>query len=137
MIVKDYHSVYDLNYHLILVIKYRHEVITDSISYELQKMFTAIGENYGISVIEFNHDVDHLHVLFRAKPVSELSKFINSYKSATSRVVKRKYPEVKKKLWKEKFWSNSFYLATTGGVGIDALKEYVKNQGLKSSTGVD
>lgn len=137
MIVKDYHSVYDLNYHLILVIKYRHEVITDSISYELQKMFTAIGENYGISVIEFNHDVDHLHVLFRAKPVSELSKFINSYKSATSRVVKRKYPEVKKKLWKEKFWSNSFYLATTGGVGIDTLKEYVKNQGLKSSTGVD
>lgn len=137
MIVKDYHSVYDLNYHLILVIKYRHEVITDSISYELQKMFTAIGENYGISVIEFNHDSDHLHVLFRAKPVSELSKFINSYKSATSRVVKRKYPEVKKKLWKEKFWSNSFYLATTGGVGIDALKEYVKNQGLKSSTGVD
>ena len=137
MIVKDYHSVYDLNYHLILVIKYRHEVITDSISYELQKMFTAIGENYGISVIEFNHDYDHLHVLFRAKPVSELSKFINSYKSATSRVVKRKYPEVKKKLWKEKFWSNSFYLATAGGVGIDALKEYVKNQGLKSSTGVD
>lgn len=137
MIVKDYHSVYDLNYHLILVIKYRHEVITDSISYELQKMFTAIGENYDISIIEFNHDGDHLHVLFRAKPVSELSKFINSYKSATSRVVKRKYPEVKKKLWKEKFWSNSFYLATAGGVSTDVLKEYVKNQGLKNSTGVD
>ena len=132
MVVKDYHSVYDLNYHLILVIKYRHEVITDSISYELQKMFTTIGENYGISVIEFNHDNDHLHVLFSAKPVSELSKFINSYKSATSRVVKRKYPEVKKKLWKEKFWSNSFYLATAGWVSIDALKEYVKNQGLKN-----
>lgn len=137
MIVKDYHSVYDLNYHLILVIKYRHEVITDSISHELQEMFTTIGKNYGVSVIEFNYDKDHLHILFRAKPVSELSKFINSYKSSTSRVLKRKYPEIKKKLWKEKFWSNSFYLTTAGGVSIDALKEYVKNQGSKSSTGVD
>ena len=66
MIVKDYHSVYDLNYHLILVIKYRHEVITDSISHELQEMFTTIGKNYGVSVIEFNYDKDHLHILFRS-----------------------------------------------------------------------
>lgn len=99
-------------------------------------MFSTIGKNYGISITEFNHDKDHIHVLFKAKPVSELSKFLNSYKSATSRVVKRKYPEVKKKLWKEKFWSNSFYLATTGGVNIEILKKYVQNQGIKSE-GID
>lgn len=79
-----------------------------------------------MSITEFNHDKDHTHVLFKAKLVSELSKFLNSYKSATSRVVKRKYPEVKKKLWKEKFWNNSFYSATTGGVNVEILKNYVQ-----------
>lgn len=129
-IVKDYHSVYDLNYHVILVVKYRHKVITDAISTEMHAMFDAIGEKYGITIIEFNHDKDHIHVLFSAKPVSEISKFLNAYKSATSRVIKRKFPEVKTKLWKEKFWSHSFYLATTGGVTLKVLQEYVKSQGV-------
>lgn len=128
--VKDYHSVYDLNYHLILVTKYRRKVLNDTISAELKEMFDRIGEKYGIECVTFNHDIDHIHVLFKAKPVTNLSKFLNAYKSATSRIVKRKYPEVREKLWEEKFWSHSFCLATAGGVTVDVLKEYVKSQGV-------
>ncbi|MBM7558240.1 REP element-mobilizing transposase RayT [Marinitoga litoralis] len=29
---------------------------------------------------EWNHDQDHIHVLFSSQPNSELSKFINAYK---------------------------------------------------------
>ena len=130
MMVKDYHSVCDLNYHLILVTKYRRKVLNDTISAELKEMFDRIGEKYGIECVTFNHDIDHIHVLFKAKPVTNLSKFLNAYKSATSRIVKRKYPEVREKLWEEKFWSHSFYLATAGGVTVDVLKEYVKSQGV-------
>lgn len=53
MMVKDYHSVYDLNYHLILVTKYRRQVINDDISTELYLMFDSIGEKYGIKATEF------------------------------------------------------------------------------------
>ena len=35
-----------------------------------------------------------LFPLFRANPKSELSKFINAYKSASSRLIKKEYPEV-------------------------------------------
>lgn len=128
--VKDYHSVYDLNYHLILVTKYRRKVLNDIISSELKEMFNRIGEKYGIECVAFNHDIDHIHVLFRAKPATNLSKFLNAYKSATSRIIKRKYPEVREKLWEEKFWSHSFYLTTADSVTADALKEYVKSQGV-------
>lgn len=128
--VKDYHPVYDLNYHLILVTKYRRKVLNDIISSELKEMFNRIGEKYGIECVAFNHDIDHIHVLFRTKPATNLSKFLNAYKSATSRIIKRKYPEVREKLWEEKFWGHSFYLATAGGVTVDILKEYVKSQGV-------
>ena len=33
------------------------------------------------------------------------------------------------KLWQEAFWSRSFFLATTGGVTLEVLKQYVENQG--------
>ncbi|EHL79069.1 hypothetical protein HMPREF1015_02221, partial [Bacillus smithii 7_3_47FAA] len=44
-------------------------------------MFIEIGNKYNITLIEWNHDKDHIHVLFKAHPNSELSKFINAYKS--------------------------------------------------------
>ena len=125
------HSVYLLQYHLILVIKYRRKAIDDKICNRLKEIFEYIGakEQYKLKIIEFNHDSDHLHILFKAEPKSELKKFINAYKSASSRLIKKEFPLIKEKLWQEAFWSRSFFLATTGGVTLEVLKSYVENQG--------
>ena len=79
---KNLHSVFLLQYHLILVVKYRREVIDDKICARLKEIFEYIAknDNYSLELIEFNHDKDHLHILFKAKPKSELLKFINAYK---------------------------------------------------------
>lgn len=122
------HSVFSLYYHLVLVVKYRREVFDDKISDYIKDMFIRISEKYNIHLEEWNHDKDHVHIMFRAEPNSAISKFINSYKSASSRLVKKEFPEIKSKLWKEYFWARSFCLITTGGVSIDILKEYIENQ---------
>jgi len=126
------HSVFSLNYHLILVIKYRRKVISEKIKQRLIEIFEYICGNYNISAIEINSDLDHLHVLFKAHPNSELSKFINAYKSATSRLIKKEFPEIKDSLWADSFWSKSFFLATTGGVTLDTLRQYIETQGEKA-----
>jgi len=125
------HSVYLLQYHLILVVKYRRRVINDEICGRLREIFEYIAnkDQYKLKIIEFNHDRDHLHILFKAEPKSEISKFINAYKSASSRLIKKEFPKIKEKLWQEAFWSRSFFLATTGGVTLEVLKQYVENQG--------
>ena len=123
------HSVFSMYYHLVLVTKYRRKVINDSISNRLREIFDYIAVNYNISVGEWNYDQDHVHILFKAQPNSELSKFINAYKSASSRLIKKEYPDIKEKLWKEYFWSRSFCLITTGGVTIDVIKQYIESQG--------
>ncbi|WP_128721578.1 IS200/IS605 family transposase, partial [Mesobacillus subterraneus] len=64
-------------------------------------------------------------------PNTELSKFINAYKSASSRLIKKDFPKVRKKLWKEMFWSISFCLLTTGGSPINVVKKYIEIQGMK------
>ena len=125
------HSVFLMYYHLVLVVKYRRKVIDDTISNRLKEMFEYIAPNYNITLQEWNHDKDHIHVLFKAHPNTELSKFINSYKSASSRLIKRDYQQIKQSLWKEYFWSRSFCLLTTGGAPIEIIKKYIESQGEK------
>ncbi|KEQ23470.1 IS200/IS605 family transposase [Paenibacillus tyrfis] len=125
------HSVFLLYYHLVLVVKFRRKVMDDTISDYVKDMFVRLGENYNISLVKWNHDMDHVHILFKAHPNTELSKFINAYKSASSRLVKKEFPQVRKKLWKEYFWSRSFCLLTTGGASMEVIKKYIENQGMK------
>ena len=123
------HSVFSLNYHLVPVVKYRRKVITDQISDRLKENFLYIQPSYNITLKERNHDKDHVHILFSAHPKSELTKFLNAYKSASSRLIKKEYPEIRSKLWKEAFWSQSFCLISAGGVTLDVLKSYIETQG--------
>ena len=125
------HSVFLLYYHLIMVVKYRRKVIDDRISNRAKEIFEYIAPRYGITLEEWNHDVDHVHVMFRAQPKSEISKFINAYKSASSRLLKKEYPEIREKLWKEAFWSQSFCLLTAGGATIETIRQYIESQGEK------
>ncbi len=123
------HSVFKLYYHLILVVKYRRKVIDDVICDYAKERFVSIGKNYNIYLEEFNHDEDHIHILLRAHPNTELSKFINVYKSSTSRMIKKIYPYVKEKLWKSAFWTKSFCLLTSGGASTETIKKYIETQG--------
>ena len=123
------HSVFSLNYHLVLVVKYRRPVINDTVSARLREIFEYIQPSYNITLKEWNYDRDHVHVLFSAHPKSELTRFLNAYKSASSRLIKKEFPEIREKLWKEYFWSRSFCLISTGGAPIETVRRYIESQG--------
>ena len=125
------HSVFLMYYHLVLVVKYRRKVFDDRISDRAKEVFEYISPKYNITLQEWNHDKDHVHILFKAHPNTEISKFINAYKSASSRLLKKEFPQIRQKLWKEHFWSQSFCLLNTGGVPIEVIRKYIESQGEK------
>ena len=127
------HSVFMLHYHLIMCTKYRKKVIDDNISNRLKEIFIHLCSKYNIFLEEWNHDADHVHILFKGQPNTEISKFINAYKSASSRLIKKEYPAIRNSLWKEMFWSQSYCLLTTGGVTVEIIKQYIQTQGEKSN----
>ena len=129
---KNKHSVFLLHYHVVFVVKYRRQVFEDNISNRAKEIFEYISPKYNVLLEEWNHDKDHVHILFRAHPKTPISKFINAYKSASSRLLKKEFPQIREKLWKEHFWSQSFCLLTTGGVSIDVIKKYIESQGEKT-----
>ena len=105
------HSVFLLYYHLVLVVKYRRQVFDETVSERSKEIFVYIAPKYNIM---------------------EISKFINAYKSASSRLLKKEFPQIRQKLWKECFWSQSFCLLTTGGAPIEVIRKYIESQGEKS-----
>ena len=125
------HSVFLMYYQLVLVVKYRRKIFDNVVSDRAKEIFEYIAPKYNITLQEWNHDIDHVHILFKAHPNTEVSKFINAYKSASSRLLKKEFPEIRQKLWKEYFWSQSFCLLTTGDAPIDIIKEYIESQGEK------
>ena len=125
------HSVFLLYYHLILVVKYRTKVLNDAISDRAREIFEYIAPKYHITLEEWNHEEDHVHLMVRAHPKSELSKVINADTSASSRLIKKEYPEIRQKLWKEMFWSQSFCLLSAGGAPIEVIRQYIETQGEK------
>lgn len=78
-----------------------------------------------------SYEADHIHILFSAHPNSSLCKFINAYKSSSSRLIKKEFPEIRKSLWREMFWSCSFCILTVGGAPLEILKQYIATQGEK------
>jgi putative transposase len=123
------HSVYALHYHLVLVTKYRRKVFDGAIVERLKDIFYNIGQKFGVEILMQEPNKDHIHILFAAKPTTELTKFINALKGASANRLFHEFPELKKKLWGGHLWGQSYCLLTTGQVSLDVLKKYVESQG--------
>jgi len=127
---KNKHAVYALHYHLIICVKYRQKAFTtEKIINRLKQLTEEISVKFDVHITNQETDIDHVHILLKCKPQTELIKFINSLKGVTSRILRKEFPGLKKVLWGKHFWSPSYCLITTGQVTLDRLKKYVESQG--------
>jgi len=124
------HSVYALHYHFVQCIKYRKKVLCNPLLIDfLKTKIHNISKTYEVDVLNIEYDKDHFHMLFTAQPTLDIPKYINTIKTITSREIRKEFPEVKKMLCEDAFWSRSYFIATTGQVTLDVLKRYVESQG--------
>ena len=127
---KGCHSVYSLQFHLVLVVKYRKKVLIGKLAERLKEILMEVAEHFTIEIIEQEINKDHVHVLFSSRPAVAVSRFVNSLKSVTSRKLRKEFPEVmKRELQGGNFWSPSYFIATTGQVSLEDVKGYVQSQG--------
>jgi len=123
------HSVYNLKYHLVVITKYRHKCINKKILDDLNEIFKKIIEGKNGTVIEFNGEPDHVHLLFEAPPQVELAKLVNTLKTVSSRLIRKKHSKYLKKYYsKPVFWSRSYCILTTGGATIEIIEKYIRSQ---------
>lgn len=124
-----YHCVFDMKYHLVLVTKYRRSCFTNEILNRLETICKELCERWGVQVLEFGGEADHIHLLLDMNPTVQPSKLINSLKTVTSRYIRKEFSvHLKQYYWKPVLWSRAYCLLTAGGAPIEKLKEYIENQ---------
>ena len=123
------HSVYKLTYHVIFVTKYRKRVITDEIGDFMINHAAYLCGNMNCTLLSAETDADHMHLLISMPPDVAPVRLINSLKTQLSKEVRATFSEhVKKYLWKDAFWSASYFCATTGSVSMETVKTYIEAQ---------
>jgi putative transposase len=70
---------------------------------------------------------DHVHLLVEVDPRFGVHKLVKAGKGRTSRVLRAQFPSLRSRL--PTLWTNSYFVATTGGGGpLAAVKRYVEQQ---------
>lgn len=124
------HCSFRIRYHMVFVVKYRKDLISDEIRGFLKEVFLGITQRYYLSFHAVGTDGDHLHVLVEARPRYSPSKIMQICKSITAKEIFKKFPEITEELWGGHFWTEGGHIDTVGdGYGEEKMKEYIKNQG--------
>ena len=123
------HSCFLLQYHLVLITKYRKPAITGNLEDFLKDYTCRYFKDHELRVQAIETMPDHMHILFDAYPQLNLSEFINAFKSASSRQIRKAFsPELAQYYWKPCFWSLSYFIGSVSDKTETVVKNYINNQ---------
>ena len=124
------HSCFLLQYHVVLVTKYRRPVLTGVVKEFVYQVIQDIFKVKELVILEMNWEVDHIHILFEADPFTAPGTLVNVIKTKTSRYVRKQYGNtiLKQYYWKPLFWSDSYFATTVSENSLQLVQEYIKNQ---------
>ena len=123
------HCLFNMHVHLVFVTKYRRNVFTKDILEALHPIFDDICKDFDATLVEFDGEDDHVHLLVSYPPKVTVSKLVNSLKGVSSLLIRKmNFPSIKKKLWGGALWSPSYFAASCGGAPISIIRAYIEQQ---------
>ena len=69
---------------------------------------------------------DHVHALVEVDPQFGVHRLVKAMKGRSSSVLRSEFSHLRSRL--PTLWTNAYFVATTGGAPLAAIKRYVENQ---------
>ena len=124
------HCKYLIALHLILVVKYRKQLLHGEVGEFMKRTVLAISEVSDFTVDEMEIDKDHIHILLRISPRYAVGQHVRRIKQQTNRLIWNRYPNIKKQFWLENtFWSDGYFVCSVGNASADTIRKYIQEQG--------
>lgn len=122
--------VYNCKYHIIWCPKYRKPVLVGDVEKMLKNILSFKANELGAEIIEMETDKDHVHLLISCDPQFGIHRVVKGLKGFSARVLRENFPHLKSTM--PSMWTNSYFCATVGSVSLEAVKEYIENQQLRT-----
>ena len=118
--------VYACQYHVIWCPKYRRKVLIDGVNERLKVILFDVADEHQAEIIELEIMPDHVHLLVSIDPQFGINKLVKAMKGRSSNLLRSEFPWLRSRI--PSLWTNSYFVATTGGVTLDVVKQYIENQ---------
>ena len=135
MILKEYisknHSKFLIKYHIILVCKYRKQLLVGAVEYDMKKIMRHISEMSDFDIEVMETDKDHLHMMVRSEPKLSPLQIVRRLKQMSISAVWKKYGDFLRHNFYEEhtFWPDGYFVSSIGNVSQETIKKYIENQG--------
>jgi putative transposase len=118
--------VFQCAFHVVWCPKYRRRVLGGQIEERFKQLVREVVEEKGAWLVALEVMPDHVHLLVEVDPQFGVHKLVKAMKGRTSRVLREEFPSLRSRL--PTLWTNSYFVATTGGAPLAAVKRYVEQQ---------
>ena len=118
--------VYSCKYHVVFCPKYRRPVLVDGVDVRLKELIKQTCGQLNAEIIEMEIMPDHVHLLMEIDPQYGIHKAVKQIKGVSSRTLRQEFPWLKSRI--PTLWTNSYFVSTTGGAPLAAIKQYIENQ---------
>jgi len=92
----------------------------------LKQIIREVCAEHDALIEEMEIMPDHVHLLVNVDPQFGIHRLMKLVKGRSSRLLRQEFPQLKRRL--PSLWTNSYFVATTGGVTLETLKRYVERQ---------
>lgn len=125
------HSCFMLQYHMVLVTRYRKPILTGEVKDLVYRIIREIFDEKKLVILELNGEPDHIHLLYEADPFTAPGTLANIIKTKTSRFARKEFGEtaLKKFYWKPLFWSDSYFVTSVSENSLENVQRYIQEQG--------
>ncbi len=123
---KGSHTVYDIQYHLVWVTKYRYQVLRREVAERAREVLRPVAMSRDIQIERGHVSRDHIHMLVSCPPLLSPAKIVQYLKGVSSRKLQEEFPHLKKCYWGQHLWSRGYFCATVGAVSQEQIREYIE-----------
>ena len=122
---------YSLKVHIVLVTKYRKQLLEGSVADDVKQKIFDIANTHGYEIIAMETDKDHIHLLLSYDTTVRVCDIVKIVKQETTYYLWQKYSSfLSKEYWKKKiFWSDGYFTCSIGEVSSATIQKYIESQG--------
>jgi len=127
------HTKYDIKLHFVWITKYRKPILLGTIATRLRDLVRQICTELEVEILKGHVSKDHVHLYVSCPPHVSPSFLMQRVKGRSSRRLLAEFAEIRKACWGRHVWARGFFVASSGNVTDEVVRQYIDTQELSKS----
>ena len=125
---KTSHTVFDVKVHIVWITKYRKRVLYGQVAERARELIREVCRGHEVEIISGHVGKEHVHLLVSLPPYISISKLVQYIKGKSSRKLLQEFKLLSKQFWGQHLWGRGYFVASSGNVTDEVIKEYIESQ---------